>query len=146
MMPPEFTEAVEEQIERCRDTLLSKGEEYAPTDRFANFKKAAGMQGLSTVQALGGMLAKHTISINDMIWDDKIHSKAQWQEKIGDHINYLLILAAMLEDGTCPIDADPDALDGVSVKQSLESIFRARDLGKEKDRAEELFGPIGSEL
>lgn len=89
---------VNEQIERCRELLIVKAEEYAPEDRLANFKKAAGAQGVTLKQALAGMMAKHTISIYDMIWSGEEYDIEKWEEKITDHINYLLLLNAILEE------------------------------------------------
>lgn len=92
-----FAEIVEEQIQICHDVLVAKGKEYTPgTDRLSNFRQAASAQCLTMEQALAGMMAKHTISIFDMIWNPEEYPMAQWEEKITDHLNYLLILKAIL--------------------------------------------------
>ena len=108
---------VNEQIERCRELLIVKAEEYAPEDRLANFKKAASAQGVTLKQALGGMMAKHTISIYDMIWSGEEYDFEKWEEKITDHINYLLLLNAILEE-----EVVEGALEGV---QSLRAAAAA---------------------
>ena len=54
---------------------------------------------ISTLE--GGMMAKHTVSVYDLIDDyeqGKAISKEMWAEKIGDSINYLLLLTALLEE------------------------------------------------
>lgn len=89
---------VTEQINRCRDLLVVKAAEYAPEDRLMNFKKAAATQGVTLKQALAGMMAKHTISLYDMIWSGEEYDMEKWEEKITDHINYLLLLNAILEE------------------------------------------------
>ena len=46
-------------------------------------------------------MAKHTVSVYDLIDDykqGKAISKEMWAEKIGDSINYLLVLTALLEE------------------------------------------------
>ena len=92
-----FNESIEEQIELCRSVLVDKGEEYTPgSDRLSNFRQAAAAQNITMKQALAGMMAKHTISIYDMIWQEEDASMEKWEEKIGDHLNYLLILKAIL--------------------------------------------------
>ena len=48
--------------------------------------------------ALMGMLSKHLISVSDMCTDDRVCPKEQWDEKITDSINYLLILRALVEE------------------------------------------------
>ena len=83
------------------DTLLEKAKEYATADRLHNFKAAAALQKISPEAALGGMMAKHTISIYDMIDDTeggKVHPLPVWEEKIKDSINYLFLLWAMVNE------------------------------------------------
>lgn len=92
------------------ETLIAKAKEYAnDSDRLHNFKIAGPLQHRTPIGALGGMLAKHTISIYDMI--DGVergcaYSPDQWEEKIKDHINYLFLLWALIneniENGTAP--------------------------------------------
>lgn len=102
MTAKEFNKIVHEQIERCEQTLCSKSEEYATEDKLHNFKQAARVQKCTLEKALAGMMCKHTISIYDMIngvENGKTYPIEQWNEKIGDHINYLLILAAVIREG-----------------------------------------------
>lgn len=87
-------DAIHEKIETI---LGTKGEEYATdSDRLHNFKVAAQVQGITNKEALSGMMAKHTVSIYDMIGDGKDHSLEKWDEKILDHINYLILLRAIV--------------------------------------------------
>ncbi len=92
----EFNNVIEEQIQRCRDTLTCKGKEYATEDRLHAFKTSAQLKKETTAQALAGMMVKHTTSIYDMISSGKPYPKEVWDEKITDHINYLLILSAIV--------------------------------------------------
>ena len=90
-------EVIEEQIQICRDILIEKSREYTPgSDRLSNFRQAASAQCLTMEQALAGMMAKHTISIFDMIWSPEEYPMEKWEEKITDHLNYLLLLKAIL--------------------------------------------------
>lgn len=98
MKAEQFEDILDAQIKRVQDVLVVKAAEYATEDRLANFKKAAHLQGVSVPQALGGMLAKHTVSIFDMINSGKTYSLEQWDEKITDHINYLILLRAALAE------------------------------------------------
>jgi hypothetical protein len=101
----DFEQVIQEQIKRSTDMLIKKAEEYATdTDRLHNFKVASSMQGCTPAQALGGMMAKHTVSVYDMIRDDKPHSIAVWNEKITDHINYLLLLRAIVDEHQSDLD------------------------------------------
>lgn len=92
-----FDDVVQEQMELCWKTLCGKGIEYAGgADRLEAFKKAAKLQGISEEAALAGMMAKHTVSVYDMTVYPNAYPIAKWNEKITDHINYLLILKAVL--------------------------------------------------
>lgn len=94
-----FEEVIEDQIQQCRDTLITKAKEYAgDEDRLHNFRAAAGLVGGTGQSALGGMMLKHTVSIYDMLKGPDVYTLAQWEEKIGDHLNYLLLLKALLVD------------------------------------------------
>lgn len=98
MTAEQFKALFEEQINKCRDVLIVKAKEYATSDRLHNFKVAAGMEGISPIRALAGMMAKHTVSIYDMCGSGQEYDKAMWDEKITDHINYLLLLKALIAD------------------------------------------------
>jgi len=92
-----FEKIVDEQMEICRETLGLKAEEYASDgDRLHNFRISAEMQHCTLQQALGGMMAKHTVSIYDLIASPESSDLSLWNEKIKDHINYLLLLKAIL--------------------------------------------------
>ena len=91
-----FNEVVAEQIKRSTDVLCSKAKEYATEDRLHNFKTAAALEGLTPRQALAGMMAKHTVSVYDMCWSSNDFPMTMWDEKITDHINYLLLLKAVI--------------------------------------------------
>jgi hypothetical protein len=96
MQTEEFTRLIEEQVARSTSLLVDKAREYASdTDRLHNFKVAARLQGGTPEQALGGFLAKHIVSVFDMIGSGKEYPKEVWDEKVTDSINYLLILRAM---------------------------------------------------
>lgn len=100
-----FNSVIEGQIENCREMLIKKAEEYATEDRLHNFKVAAEMQGIEMDQALAGMMAKHTVSIYDMIASGDPYPQDQWEEKITDHINYLLLLKAIVANRFRSVDA-----------------------------------------
>lgn len=94
-----FEKVINEQIKTCTDVLIGKAKEYATDDdRLHNFKNAAGMMGCDAKNALAGMMAKHTISIYDMCRNGKDYPIELWNEKITDHINYLLLLKAVVEE------------------------------------------------
>lgn len=94
-----FEKVIKEQIKTCEDVLIGKAKEYATDDdRLHNFKNAAGMMSCDPKEALAGMMAKHTISVYDMCRSWKDYPIELWNEKITDHINYLLLLKAIVEE------------------------------------------------
>ncbi len=95
----DFNKLVDEQIQTCKALLDSKGKEYAPdtADRLSAFKTAARLQHKTPIQALGGQMSKHTISLYEMI-ENNSKDEALWLEKITDSMNYLLLLKALIQD------------------------------------------------
>ena len=99
MKTTDFNKIVEDFLEKTKSTLIRKQEEYnLEADRFGFFKRAAAMAGNSPEQALYGFLLKHLVSLSDMVGSGKKFSKALYEEKLGDIVNYLILLRGLLED------------------------------------------------
>ena len=99
MLQEEFNDIVTKQMKKCWETPFNKGNEYSVQgDRLSHFKKAAAVMDSTPEAALFGMLSKHLISLSDMCLDKRKHPNEVWSEKITDSINYLLILAAIVEE------------------------------------------------
>lgn len=98
MKQEQFEEVINKQLEMIKDTLLVKSKEYATEDKLHNFRTAALMQQCTMEQALAGMLAKHTVSIYDMIQSGNRFDTEKWDEKINAHIVYLLLLRAIVQE------------------------------------------------
>lgn len=99
MNSKDFEVALEQRLEKCKEVLGVKASEYATSDRLHNFKVAAVLSGESPIKALGGMMKKHTVSVYDLIEAEHRGKEIPlelWDEKIGDHINYLLLLWALV--------------------------------------------------
>lgn len=80
-------------IDKCMRVLKEKAEGYSmDEDVLHNFRIAAELQECTVTQALAGMMTKHTVSVYDMINSGQRYGSAVWDEKIGDLINYLLLL------------------------------------------------------
>lgn len=103
MNSADFVDALDEQVKICEEMLGAKAAEYATDDdRLHNFKVAAALKGETPKQALAGMMAKHTVSIYDMIRDDVDAPMVVWIEKISDHLNYLFLLKALVVEEKFP--------------------------------------------
>lgn len=99
MQRAEFEQVLDAQITTIKDMLIGKRDEYADDeDVLHNFRNAANLTGESMEQALAGMMVKHTVSIYDMIADGEMHTLSKWDEKITDHINYLILLRAIIKE------------------------------------------------
>lgn len=102
MTPEQFSETLERRFDISRSVLATKADEYASDkSRFHNFYRAGQIQGCTPERALMGMMTKHTVSVMDII--DNIekgeHPNIElWDEKIGDYINYLLLLDGMVRE------------------------------------------------
>lgn len=96
MNSEEFKNVLNDQINRILEVLAKKGDEYATHDQLHNFKICATLEGCNPKQALAGLMAKHTVSIYDMIGTGNDFSIDAWDEKITDHINYLILLRALI--------------------------------------------------
>lgn len=98
----EFDVVVERRVALIRETLLVKGREYARDgDRLSNFKNGAALLRCSPERALLGYVAKQAVSVVDYVRDLETgvaRTPEEWDEKIGDCINYLILLEAVLEE------------------------------------------------
>lgn len=97
MKQKEFEAIFRAQLKRCEHTLVTKGREYATEDRLYNFKVAGALQSETPAEALCGMMAKHIVSIFDLVREKDVPMDV-WDEKIGDALNYLFLLRAVVEE------------------------------------------------
>lgn len=99
----EFDGVLEIRLKKIQQVLAAKANEYASgQNRYHNFYRAAEMLGCTPEQALLGMLSKHLVSVMDMVEATTNGNPAKWpgqsmiDEKIGDSINYLILLEGLL--------------------------------------------------
>ena len=97
-----FNELVDYIVEkRIKKVLCAKSAEYSRgDDKLYNFKRSAEIDGITPIEALRGMDLKHRTSISDMLDDECAceFSREVWEEKLTDHINYTLLLWALLAE------------------------------------------------
>ena len=103
MTTEHFDRVIEYRLSECKRVLIEKAKEYAKgdDDRMHNFNRAAQVTGECREKALFGFFLKHLVSVMDIIDEmNKNHMPNQdlVEEKIGDSINYLLLLEASIED------------------------------------------------
>ena len=100
----DFDDVLKERLRKTESVLAAKAQEYATGEnRYHNFHRAAELLGCTPEQALMGMLAKHLVSVLDMV---EVTAELGWRpwpsedmidEKIGDTINYLILLEGLLK-------------------------------------------------
>ena len=99
MKSAEFDEILHRRFGLSESVMGCKAGEYASDkDRLHNFKAAAAMLGCTSAQALAGFLAKHIVSVMDLVRNDKTPSQQLSDEKIGDCINYFILLEAIWKE------------------------------------------------
>lgn len=106
MQRSQFDTLLAVQIRAIESTLGNKRTEYArDEDVLENFRSAAHMQNATLREALGGMMAKHTASLYKLISEWDCAPMEVWSEKITDHINYLILLRAIVTEELRVTDA-----------------------------------------
>ena len=84
----------------CSSVLLDKGADYSDKDdRFRNFREAGARLGITQEQCLHVYLDKHLEAIATYCRNGKVESEPI-KGRIIDAINYLIILAGMVEEKT----------------------------------------------
>lgn len=99
MINEEFQKILNDRLCKIKTTLDKKAGEYSSDeDRLYNFKQAAAIMGVEPQEALWGMAVKHLVSVQDLVYKNLENTKANVNEKIGDLINYLILLEALLSE------------------------------------------------
>lgn len=103
MTATEFDRLLEQRIDRMRAVLASKAVEYASNEeRLYNFKSAEGLDDRHPAQVCWGYLLKHLLSVRRLSDATASGSSVPLEvidEKIGDAVNYLVLLEAILKEG-----------------------------------------------
>ena len=99
MNTKQFNQILDRRLKLSKEILSNKAKEYATTDRLHNFKVAARILNTTPENALRGMMMKHIVSVFDLIDNLPIIPTAELvDEKIGDTINYLILLESLLKE------------------------------------------------
>jgi len=103
MTQDDFMRLVDSRYRSCCQVMTRKGMEYSRNeDKLHNFKRAAAMLGVTPEMALVGMMAKHLVSILDMVDDlqcrDSKPAPELLAEKMNDTHNYFYLLEALLSE------------------------------------------------
>lgn len=93
----QFNLILKNRLESISDVLEKKAEQYAHGDDCLHtFRAAARVNNTSVKKALWGMATKHLVSTMDLVSGDLKNTQQVVSEKLGDLINYLILLEAAL--------------------------------------------------
>lgn len=101
MSTEEFEDVLHFRLNKIKSILGDKAKEYADNkDVLRNFNRASKLRNKPREVCLVGMMDKHIVSIYDII--DGIErgeypTEEMTNEKIGDTINYLILLEASIK-------------------------------------------------
>ena len=115
----QFNAVVAKRLESIKSILQKKAVEYSSDgNRFHNFDKAAQITNQSAERCLWNFAMKHLVSVDDIVeqekWfyamttQDKAAYVALIDEKIGDMINYLILLEGIIKRDIGGIDVRND--------------------------------------
>jgi len=94
----QFDQVCKERLIEIKTVLMEKEKEYAKNDdRYHNFNIAARILGTTPEKALRGIMMKHLVSVFDIIEAPSKTTHDIIDEKVGDLINYLILLEGMLK-------------------------------------------------
>lgn len=96
-----YEKSVEKIFEVISKTIKEKHSEYATNDDYHNFRSSSILLNETIPEAIVGMMVKHTISIYDMVCEYAKGANFEfekWEEKIKDHIIYLINLYCYLDE------------------------------------------------
>lgn len=97
MSPEVFEAIIERRIGLIRSVLAAKGREYAPgADRLNNFRRQSEMERKPMADIARTLMGKQITSIQDMIDSRADYPQAVWDEKIGDVVNYCILIEAIV--------------------------------------------------
>jgi hypothetical protein len=109
MNAEDFDSLLERRCELMKKVLGSKAGEYASDkDRLHNFYATSSITRNTPAQALLGFQAKHLTAIIDAVTNETNVTRDWIDEKIGDAVNYLVLLEAVLVETQLYVSSEED--------------------------------------
>jgi hypothetical protein len=98
----EFDTLLHDRLDSIISVLSRKRDEYQRGEDYLHaFKRGATLYRETPERYCLNLLGKHFISLIDLVQDldsGKVANPAVWDEKIGDVINYLILLEALTHE------------------------------------------------
>ena len=89
----------EDLVIKCREVLISKGNDYtAGNDRLSNFKVAGAVAGISAEQNCLSLISTKVARIGALLKSDRVPCNEAIQDSVLDLINYGILLNMLFEE------------------------------------------------
>lgn len=99
-------ESFDRFVEKQREVMLSKGDDYANTDRLSNFKSAAYICGLTPAQHCLAMIATKVARLGVLLDPKAVTPRNESiQDSILDLSNYSQLLNMIIEEETPKVES-----------------------------------------
>lgn len=99
MIQEDFDAIVANRFATCKKVLGSKTGQYASKkDRLHNFKLGALLIRQTPAQYAMELATKHIVAVSDKLVNNEVMTDAFVTEKIGDIINYMLLIEAINQE------------------------------------------------
>jgi hypothetical protein len=99
MKAKDFNTVVVDVKKRMSEVLEHRAQFYADEDRFRNFKNVGRIKGTTKYDAFHGMWLKHYEALCNFMSKPTCKTPyEQWEEKIIDMINYLVLCLGMVKE------------------------------------------------
>jgi len=85
-------------VEKMRDIMLSKGNDYANEDRLSNFKLAGSICGISPQQNCLSLIATKVARLGVLLKEKSEPNNESIEDSLVDMANYTLLLIMILKD------------------------------------------------
>ena len=96
MIQEDFDILVNKRLAECKKVLMGKASMYASKkDRLHNFKLGAILVRQTPEQYAMELVTKHIVAIFDKIVNKEVMDKDFITEKVGDVINYMMLIEAL---------------------------------------------------
>lgn len=99
MVQEDFDVIVNKRLAECKKVLTARSGMYASKkDRLHNFKLGAALIRQTPEQYAMALATKHIVAITDKLVNKEVMTAAFVAEKMGDVINYMMLLEALNEE------------------------------------------------
>jgi hypothetical protein len=98
----EFDDLIKSRFHKSVETMRGKAVDYATDEeRLQNFYDGAELMMITPEQYLLTLVTKHWLAIRDAVVQNANMDRVWVEEKVGDVINYMILLEALRKEAVC---------------------------------------------